>query len=143
MNLNYDQATGHLTKDDGTLVAVGWAGNGEGKNNPEMQNVHSEGPLPQGGYDVAEWEYEHNGLGHDVVALHQVSGETFDRSDFFIHGPAVNPEHYGQESKGCIVIPREGRLAVKDLRPDTITVKGPDMTANPTVDITPDEGGAD
>ena len=122
MNLNYDQVTGHISKDDGEVIATGWAGNGEGKNNPALQAERNVGPLPQGLYQVGEWEYEHNGLGHDVVALLQVEGETFDRSGFFIHGPSVNLEHYGQESKGCIVVPRDGRLVVKSLNPDFVKV---------------------
>ena len=126
MNLNYDQVTGHITNDEGKLLATGWSGNGDGKNNPAMQDVHSVGPLPQGVYKVCEWEYEHNGLGHDVVAILQVEGETFGRDGFFIHGPAINSEHYGQESKGCIVVPREGRLYIQSLHPDTVTVHGPE-----------------
>jgi hypothetical protein len=122
MNLNYSQTTGHLTKDSGEFIAEGWAGNGKGKNNPSMQNAKSVGPLPRGIYQVGPWEELHTGLGPLVAHLTMISGESFGRDAFYIHGPAVDPSHYGQESKGCIVIPREGRKCVKCLNPTTITV---------------------
>lgn len=125
MNLNYSQSSGAITKDDGTLVTHGWAGHGNGKNNPTMQDQHELGPLPRGVYAVGKWEARHGNLGPIVASLTQTSGNTFGRSAFYIHGPDTNPKEYGQESKGCIVIPRPGRLAVKALLvgpSDTITV---------------------
>ena len=107
--LTYSQSTGIMTR-DGAFLAKGWSGNGDGKNNPDMQDVHDVGPLPRGLYSVGEW-----GM-HDVgpisAPLTQISGETFGRSAFYIHGPSL-PAHYGQESKGCIVIPRPMRLLVQ------------------------------
>lgn len=121
MNLNYAQSTGKLTQDDGTLVAVGWAGRGEGKNNPSMQDIKSTGPLPQGVYTVGEW-HDHPRLGMMVAQLTQISGNTFGRSEFFIHGASRNLDKFGQESKGCIVLTHNDREEVKDLNPTTITV---------------------
>ena len=131
MNINYDQVTGNITDEAGNLLATGWSGRGEGKNNPDMQSVHNEGPLPQGLYETGEWEHQHNGLGHDVVALHQIEGETYGRDGFFIHGPSVNPDNYGEESKGCIVVPREGRLKLEDLKPVYVRVVGPALEVAP------------
>ena len=122
MNLNFSQSTGVVSTDSGAIVGKGWAGNGEGKNNPAMQEVHSVGPLPRGVYSVGQWEENHPGLGPIVAHLTQIQGDAFGRDAFYIHGPAVNPSKYGQESKGCIVLPREYRLAVKARNPDTITV---------------------
>ena len=122
MNLNYSQTTGQVTDDNGKSIAKGWAGNGCGRNNPTMQDVHCVGPLPQGVYKIGAW-YDHTRLGPMVADLHQISGETFGRNDFFIHGPSS--EHYGQESKGCIVVPREDRQRIIALTPgpgDTVTV---------------------
>lgn len=101
-------------------MAQGWAGHGEGKNNPAMQDCIGVGPLPQGLYRVGHWEAYHPGLGPLVTYLQQIEGETFGRSGFFIHG--ASSEHPGEESKGCIVIPREGRDKVHDLNPDFIRV---------------------
>lgn len=120
MNLTYNQTNGHLTNDDGVIVAEGWAGNGDGKNNHAMQDVKSIGPLPCGVYSVGEWEAMHPGLGPLVVHLVQVEGDTFGRDGFYIHGPSF--KNYGEESKGCIIVPRPMRNYLRNLRPETITV---------------------
>lgn len=120
--LNYSQSTGTWTKDGGAVIAHGWAGNHEGKNNPEMQHVHSVGPLPRGLYKVGPWEEMHPGLGPIVAHLEQVEGETFGRSAFYIHGPAQDPAHYGQESKGCTVVPHAERVGIRALNPDFVRV---------------------
>lgn len=120
--LTFEQSSGAIRDEDGMLIGKGWAGHGDGKNNPAMQSVHDIGPLPQGLYDVGAWEEIHPGLGPWVAHLAQVEGETFGRSAFFIHGPAVDPAKYGQESKGCIVVPRQIRLLIKGMNPDQIRV---------------------
>lgn len=120
LTLTYSQSTGLITSPEGEAVAQGWAGHGEGKNNPAMQDCIGVGPLPQGLYRVGHWEKYHPGLGPLVSYLQQIEGETFGRSGFYIHG--ASSQHPGEESKGCIVIPREGRDKVHDLNPDFIRV---------------------
>ncbi len=68
MILNFSQSTGTVTTEAGAFVAKGWAGRGDGKNNPDAQSIRSFGPLPQGLYKVGPWEEEHPGLG--VAAAH-------------------------------------------------------------------------
>jgi len=119
MNLNYQITSGIMSQDDSTQVATGWSGNGLGKNQPEMTNVHNVGPLPVGTYSVGEWS-DHPHVGPNSARLTQTSGESFGRDGFFIHGPGTTD--YGQESKGCIVIPHNDRLKVIALNPDQITV---------------------
>lgn len=111
-----------MLDENGGQVAIGWAGNHEGKNNPDMQQVRCVGPLPQGTYKVEPWIERHPHLGPFVAPLTQVAGETYGRGDFFIHGPSVG-SNFGQESKGCIVIARSMRLHVMELAPDFIEVK--------------------
>ena len=41
----YDQLSGALGK-DGQRVATGYSGFGQGKNNPDMENVLDVGPIP-------------------------------------------------------------------------------------------------
>ena len=118
----YHQASGILLDENGVQVALGWAGNHEGKNNPNEEQVRCIGPLPRGTYRVEPWEDTHSHLGPDVAALTQIAGDTFGRGDFFIHGPSVASSNYGQESKGCIVIPRPARIRVRNLAPDQIEV---------------------
>lgn len=119
----YFQHSGIMLDDDGAQIAIGWSGNGNGKNNPAAQDQHNVGPLPQGTYSVGAWQASHPRLGPWVAPLTQTSGDTFGRSAFWIHGPSQNPDKFGQESEGCIVIPRSMRLHVRDLAPDFIEVR--------------------
>ena len=121
LTLTWHQAGGLMTDPDGREVAQGWAGNHEGKNNPAKQAVHDLGPLPQGLYKVGQWQ-DHPHLGHMVSHLEQIEGETYGRDGFFIHGASKDPEKLGQESKGCIVIPYQARLKVKEFSPSFIQV---------------------
>ena len=75
VTLTYSQSTGNLFDEAGDFVALGWAGNGEGKNNPEMESTHNVGPLPRGLYQVGPWEATHPGLGPMVARLIMVSGK--------------------------------------------------------------------
>lgn len=120
LTLTYSQSTGALVDADKGVVAQGWSGCGEGKNNPAMQEVHSVGPLPRGLYDLGPWEPFHPGLGPLVCRLIQVEGETHGRDEFFIHGASM--AHYGEESKGCIVLPRSQRELVQKMRVGHIRV---------------------
>jgi hypothetical protein len=121
--LSFSQTSGLVTDEAGNHVALGWSGNHDGKGNPAMQAVHCVGPLPQGLYRVDPWEEQHGHLGPMVAHLEQVEGETYGRDDFFIHGPAsIDSDHYGQESMGCIVVPRAGRQKIRDLAPDFVRV---------------------
>lgn len=120
--LTFQQSTGEIRDAEGAFIAKGWAGNHQGKNNPAMQAEHNIGPLPQGLYSVGAWEEQHAHLGPWVAHLQQIEGETFGRDAFYIHGAAVDPSRFGQESKGCIVIPRTGRMIVKAYAPDQIRV---------------------
>mgnify|MGYP003333853596 FL=1 len=119
--LTWHQAGGLMTSPEGETIAQGWAGHGEGKNNPEKQQIRETGPLPQGLYKVGKWQ-DHPRLGRMVARLEQIEGETYGRDGFFIHGPSKDPAKYGQESKGCIVIPYQARLKVKELSPSFIQV---------------------
>jgi hypothetical protein len=116
--LVFSQTTGIVSL-DGKPIAQGWSGNHAGKGNPDMQKVRGVGPLPRGLYTIAPWEESHGRLGPMVAALEpdpendMKADDGWDRTAFFIHGPASNPAEYGQESMGCIVIPHAQRLAVK------------------------------
>ena len=115
--LTYYQSTGKILDPEGLLVATGWAGRGEAKNQPTCDHMRCEGPLPKGVYVVGVWD-NHPRLGPMVAPLTQISGETHGRSAFFFHGPSSNPAHEGQESMGCIVVPRPGRVEVKKAAPE-------------------------
>ena len=116
--LIYSQSTGRMTR-DGVEIARGFAGNNyrpkenptgiKGRNNPDAQNLHCIGPLPQGLYRIGDWGV-HPPLGPNSAPLTQVSGETFGRSGFFIHGPGgADPDN---SSEGCICLLPMPRLVV-------------------------------
>jgi len=121
MNLNFSQLTGTITQDDGRVVAVGWSGCGDGKRNPEMQGVVDVGPLPRGVYKVGGWG-DHPPLGQNSTPLTQISGESYGRDSFYIHGTSL--DHPGQESHGCVVVPHGMRLMIQAILPEgsTLTV---------------------
>jgi hypothetical protein len=128
-NLNYSQTSGQITDDDGNLIATGFAGNDSrpivnpnrihGFNNPDAQNLHKIGPLPQGVYEVGSWG-DHPPLGLFSATLTQISRESYGRDGFWIHGESsTDPLN---SSEGCIVLGHSDRLAVMNLNPQTITV---------------------
>ncbi len=43
----YCQKTGELLQ-NGVLVATGYSGQGNGRNNPDLQEDHDVGPIPRG-----------------------------------------------------------------------------------------------
>lgn len=93
----FNQSNGEI-RDGGQLVGVGYAGAGEGKNNPAMQEVHNIGPLPCGLYEIGEPK-EGTHMGHFAVELipHD-SNEMFGRGEFFWHGD----DGKGTASEGCV-----------------------------------------
>jgi hypothetical protein len=50
--LIYSQTSGEMRDAAGVLLGTGYAGHGEGVNNPAMQSIHNTGPLPQGIYTI-------------------------------------------------------------------------------------------
>lgn len=111
--LIYSQSSGEISNSS-DLIGTGWAGRGDCKNQPTMQDQKCEGPLPRGLYTLGAWEDQHPHLGPMVTHLSpDLENEMFGRDGFFIHGPSMGA-NYGQESMGCIVLPHDIRLKVKD-----------------------------
>lgn len=109
MAWTYAQRSGQL-REDGALVAVGYSGFGEGKNNPALQAVHDVGPIPRGDYHITGPECVDAPGPHGpyVLRLTPASGtNTHGRSGFLIHGDSA--EHPSAASHGCIVLPRAVR----------------------------------
>ncbi len=106
----YRQKTGELLDDSGSLIATGYAGREEGKNNPDMQNVKGIGPLPVGEYTIGS-PVDDPVVGKYAMRLAPaVTNQMFGRASFLIHGDSY--EHPGLASHGCIVMPRAIREAV-------------------------------
>lgn len=116
----YDQRTGAFVIygeiDDGGTERVlyetkGYAGRGVGKNNPDYEMRRGLGPLPIGRYQVLG-PFDHRRFGPICFRLLQISGPTYGRSGFLIHGDSkARP---GSASSGCIILSRDAREAVRE-----------------------------
>ncbi len=107
----YEQATGKLWR-NGEVVAFGYSGCGEGKNNCEAQEQHNIGPIPVGSYIIGP-PRDINGGPHGPYVLPLVpdpKNEMFGRSGFLIHGDNIHEP--GTASEGCVIMPRDIRTAV-------------------------------
>lgn len=108
----FDSRTGQQYRPDGSLAGVGYAGgncgkNPEGVNNPDMQDVHSIGPLPAGNYDIGA-PVEGTHLGPFALPLTPHPGnEMYGRSAFYCHGD--NSKEDQSASEGCNVQARNVR----------------------------------
>jgi hypothetical protein len=102
----YVQKTGWLSK-SGKSLYQGYSGHEEGKNNPQMEDVHDKGPLPTGKYSIGR-PIDTATHGPYVLPLTpDPNNIMFGRSGFLIHGDSVhNP---GTASLGCIILPRPAR----------------------------------
>jgi RHS repeat-associated protein len=115
----FSQSSGHFRCIDtvsGRIIADadGYAGRGEGRNNPNMQDVPFVGPLPTGVYDMyPAWNSPTTGR-VTIPLKHQGGPKDFPPTrspDLMrIHGP--NPDHPDDSSKGCIVVPKNARVPV-------------------------------
>ena len=91
-------------------MATGYSGNGEGLNNPEMQQVKGVGPIPQGVYTI-EPPHADPVVGPVAMRLQPAAGnEMFGRGDFLIHGDNADLDH--SASEGCIVLPYDARVEI-------------------------------
>lgn len=98
----YIQKTGEWTH-DWEHKGWGYAGRGEGKNNPAMQSVKGVGPLPVGLYEACEPE-DHPVVGKYAIRLiPHPDNEMYGRANFYIHGDSYSDP--GNASHGCIVLP--------------------------------------
>lgn len=104
MSWNYQQSTGILKSPVGSswqgATWIGYSGRDDGRNNPDMQDVHNIGPIPQGSYTIGP-AYEDPEKGPIVMHLTpSPDNEMFGRSGFLMHGN--NPEN--DASEGCIIM---------------------------------------
>lgn len=109
----YRQESGELLHDSDSgphLVAKGYSGFGEGKNNPGMQDHPDLGPIPRGEYQVGV-PHDTDSHGPFVMSLTPApANEMFGRSGFLMHGDSI--AHPGSASHGCIIFSRAIREQV-------------------------------
>lgn len=105
----YRQKTGNLFY-DGEVEGSGYSGHLQGKNNPDMQNEPSVGPIPVGMYTIGA---PRDSLTHGPFVLPLTpfpTNQMFGRSGFLMHGDSLMRP--GDASLGCIIMPRSVREKV-------------------------------
>lgn len=100
----YEQLTGKLFDNNDQLVAIGYSGHGEGKNQPEMEQVANVGPIPRGLYDIQSPRDTQSHGPYVLPLLPDNGNEMFGRAGFLIHGDAVHAP--GTASEGCVILSR-------------------------------------
>lgn len=115
MPWQWSQSTGVLMGPAGTKIAQGYAGNGAGLNNPQMQNAHGQGPLPQGDYLIGDLEDVHVTsagvkLTNCLPLIPAPTNQMFGRAGFWFHGDNIAMDH--SASDGCPVVPLWARMQI-------------------------------
>lgn len=116
MTWTYRQRDGELTH-NGEFVGAGYSGRGEARNNPDMEAVPNEGPIPRGRYRVAGARFSQR-LGPCVMNLDPIGHDALGRTDFRIHGDNANHD----ASHGCIILGPLIRRAIADSGDQTLEV---------------------
>lgn len=99
----YKQSTGELRRQalDAPLIATGYAGRGDGKNNTAMEGVRNIGPLPRGLYSMGlAYTDPHRGP-VCIPLLPDALNDMKGRSGFLIHADSIADP--GNASEGCII----------------------------------------
>jgi Protein of unknown function (DUF2778) len=103
---------------DGTAIGSGYAGNGDGLNNPNAIPQHAVGPLPIGIYVISAPQNNPHTGPFSLPLIPDPANEMFGRGDFLVHGgltgepcdsPSVTPGGTRSASHGCIVTARAVR----------------------------------
>lgn len=106
---SYEQALGRISHNNATLC-MGYAGKGDGKNNPAMQNISFVGPVPCGDYTIGA-PYDSSKTGEYTLPLTpDPKNEMFGRDGFKCHGDSI--EDPGNASDGGIVAPLYARIRI-------------------------------
>ncbi len=121
MPWSYCQSSGAFLHDD-VFVGTGYSGKGEGLDNPDLQNVPDEGPIPEGTYTIGP-AGTHPGKGPVVMALEpDPANQMFERSGFLIHGDNAEMNHTASE--GCIILSRAIRNQISESADRVLIVTG-------------------
>lgn len=106
----YEQRSGRMLKPDGSLLAIGYSGHGDGVNNPDLQNIRAVGPLPRGMYTIGG---ESTRKGPITLYLEPHPDTVlFGRGGFLVHGD--NSKRDRSASLGCIILGPVARTALRD-----------------------------
>src|SRR5471030_2477452 len=99
MTWEYNQSTGEM-RHNGEFFKKGYSGKGTGVNNPSMESVPSQGPIPKGYYRIAG---SHHTITAVTIVLEPIMGtNTYARNNFRKNGGKKNGSPTASE--GCIII---------------------------------------
>ena len=108
----YSQSTGSFVcrNAGGQTYAscTGYAGKGQGLDNPAAQNQRNVGPIPQGTYTVGGFTTRRGANTRPLTP--DPSNHMYGRAGFLLHGD--NAARNNTASEGCIIIPPQCRTAV-------------------------------
>ncbi|WP_429322786.1 tlde1 domain-containing protein [Paraburkholderia sp. GAS448] len=116
----YSQGSGQL-KRNGVVVAIGYSGGGEGKNNPRIEQQRDVGPIPHGVYHIGRPRNSSRHGPHSMTLTPVPGTQTWGRSGFLIHADSI--EHPGEASEGCIIFPLRIRQLISSSRETTLVVE--------------------
>lgn len=102
MSWVYHQSTGKL-EFNGQLIATGYSGAIGYKNNAQMEDIQSKGPIPKGKYSISIPRHSST-TGPYVLPLSPIGHNARGRTSFQIHGDSRRKP--GGASSGCIILPR-------------------------------------
>ena len=106
----YVQKSGEMFRGD-ELIEIGYAGRGNGKNNPDMQCVKDTGPIPRGWWTILS-ATDQGPTKLSLPLTPDTQTDTCGRSAFYVHGDSIsNP---GTASRGCIILPRSTRRCISE-----------------------------
>lgn len=95
----------------GLIVGSAYSGNGEGLNNPLMEQIEGHGPIPRGLWTIDRWtgtatytDHKGRNLGPQVAILRPSGHDAHNRSGFLWHGD--NKLMNFTASDGCLVSAR-------------------------------------
>lgn len=128
----YNQTTGEFSDAHGKILARGYSGAGNGKNNPSMQSVPNQGPLPEGHWTIGRaYHNKHTGpISMNLSPADDTS--TFGRSHFLIHGDSK--AHPGHASHGCIILNPTARQQIEHSGDhDLLVVRGTHAPKYPSI----------
>jgi hypothetical protein len=119
MPWTYRQSTGEIDLDD-NMIGTGYSGNGQGLDNPAMQDVPDVGPIPEGNYTIGP-AFDSPAKGPCVHhLLPDPANQMFGRDGFLIHGDNSAMNHTASE--GCIILTRDIRQRISDSGDTQLTV---------------------
>ena len=101
MPWEFSQRTGELRHDGVLVYDKGYSGAGFAKNDPDMEHVPYQGPIPRGTWSIGQ--AQKTTKGDYTMPLSPYGGNHHGRSAFLIHGDSISSP--GTASEGCIILP--------------------------------------